>query len=415
MKIKRLVEAVDDRSLQDILDSFSQLDTSSDTFRDDYYDLYEKLYDYIRDDESLEDYRDDIISAMDRLSDSAEQVLEDQLDGADVSVFTNQFDANLKKLLDVVALAKQLSKVKNLIIKEETFKKNKNYFTDDENKRITEIFNELKEIFEDNDISKDIDPLEKELEKLLDKLSDAKKTYADSKYDTDYDKRYNEAKDQTERNKIIAEFFQDKDFWGNKISYYDLSVLGSPLTTELHYKGFNEKDNAFLTLLKKILPNKDITEEKYRVIHNAYVNGDIHDNDLTGRNNRKMSQFLNSKQFWKQSPDVIEKLIDNVSNKDFRKNNRVDWKALIDQWINRNTLNKDNYKILMSIISSYIDSSDQQLRNKQKFNLLDLRDIQTSKESNIANEWLKKSKNMLVNADDDDLIDMLEYINNRIK
>ena len=415
MRIKRLVEAVDDRSLQDILDDFSQLDASSDTFRDDYYDSYEKLYDYISDDESFYNYRDDIISEMDKLSDSAEQVLEDRLEGADVSVFTNQFDTNLNNLLDLVASVKQLSRVEDLIKKEATFKQNKKYFTDDEYKRITEIFNELKEMLEKKDISKEIDPLEQELEKLLNKLSDSKNVYANSKDDNDYDKRYDEAKDQAERNEIIAEFFKDEDFWGKNISYYDLSILGSPLTTELHYKGFNEKDNPFLTLLKKILPNKDITEEKYRVIHNAYVNNDITDDDLTGKKNTKISQFLDSKQLWKQSPDVIEKVIENISDTDFRKNNELAWKALLDQWINRNILNKDNYKILMSIINSYIDSSDQQLRNKQQFNLLDLREIQDSKDRNIADELLKKWKNILINADDEELIAMLKYIANRIK
>lgn len=415
MRIKRLVEAVDDRSLQDILDDFSQLDASSDTFRDDYYDSYEKLYDYISDDESFYNYRDDIISEMDKLSDSAEQVLEDRLEGADVSVFTNQFDTNLNNLLDLVASVKQLSRVEDLIKKEATFKQNKKYFTDDEYKRITEIFNELKEMLEKKDISKEIDPLEQELEKLLNKLSDSKNVYANSKDDNDYDKRYDEAKDQAERNEIIAEFFKDEDFWGKNISYYDLSILGSPLTTELHYKGFNEKDNPFLTLLKKILPNKDITEEKYRVIHNAYVNNDITDDDLTGKKNTKISQFLDSKQLWKQSPDVIEKVIENISDTDFRKNNELAWKALLDQWINRNILNKDNYKILMSIINSYIDSSDQQLRNKQQFNLLNLREIQDSKDRNIADELLKKWKNILINADDEELIAMLKYIANRIK
>lgn len=220
-----------------------------------------------------------------------------------------------------------------------------------------------------------------------------------------YDLPFEHAKTDAERREIITNFFSDENFWGNNISYSDLVRVGSPLVTQLIYKGFNEKDNPFLTYLKQVLPNRDITESKYRVLHNLYVDGYIDDKDLRDARGSKVAIYIRQPRLFKENEDTIRNVLIKAANKNIRQNRKQ--KLYWAEVRNNIGLNDKNYKTCMAVINQiYSETDNIRDRNIDIYNLPNI-------DFKAYNDWKSILDN--VNITEDNYRDILIDINNMYK
>lgn len=216
---------------------------------------------------------------------------------------------------------------------------------------------------EDQDIENELDKAEKEV--------------------SNYDLPFEQAKTDAERRAIINKFLDDKDFWGKNITYMDLRDLGSPLVTQLIYKGFNETDNPFLVYLKQVLPNRDITEDKYRILHNLYVSGNITDDDLRKPNHSVVSRYIRHPALWKKSPEIIDRVIRQNS-----RTSREPW----GEMRNNIGLTAKVFKTCMAVINELFAESDAiKASNIKKYDLPKFNNAE-------YNAWKRQLDKIIINS-----------------
>lgn len=398
----KLILLEDIREMKDIPQSIEQaknlLENGEIAFRIAYEDVKNYLNAHM--DMFSENDARDIKQSLDDLDSSIQMVDRKNINRDQGNAFSFAIQNSLDDLSSI--LTKYII-LRDLYSKKSEFDKIKDKLSDTEKDNYEKIFDSISKAIKEEDpklMTDDMIKFYRDTLEDLDLLS--KSEQIGNRLDT-YDIPFEKAKTKEERREIIRKFFSDEEFWGPEIGYYKLSRLGSPLITQLMYRGFNEKDNPFIPFLKEVLPNIDIDEQKYRIIHNAFVKGDITEKDLRDKDASKLARYLRNPKLYEQSLEHMEELIRESSgrNQGRKDTQRKDW----HEGIGSIGINENNFKQCMAaILEDYADNESARTKLYQDYDL-----------PQISNDDFKQWRWRLntLNIDEDNYRDVLKYIYNR--
>lgn len=406
----KLVLVEDIRDMKDIPQSINQVKNELDNGEIAFRIVYEDVRDYLKANIGMFSDNDarNIIEILNAIDSDIPQLDRKTIRNDQGNVFASNVQNNLNDLEEILSkyldgLSEKIKILRELYSKKDIYEKIKDRFSESEQENYEIIFDSIDKAIKSEDpklmTDERINYYRDSLEDI-DLVNDSEQ--AGDRIDK-YDVPFEKAKTEKERRDIIRKFFSDEEFWGENIGYYKLSRLGSPFITELFYRGFNEKDNPFIPFLKEVLPTIDIPEEKYRVIHNLFVRGDITEKDLRNKNNSKISRYIRSKELYNQSTERMEELLRSASTRNSKSNseNKRDW----HDFINAIGINENNFKQCMSaILEEYAENENARMRFYNQYQLPRI-------DANDLNQWRWRLEKM--NIDETNYRDILKYIYNR--